>query len=119
MAELTTDQRLAARLTSVLAAAQQDSVTSNTNADAFRRNGRLDSAQVHVVLEQRADEQVERLAEVIEGLAAGTVRIVDERVIVEEIAAAVDTARLNPADGTPKRVAQLTLEAIKTRGALR
>lgn len=123
MADLTTDQRLSTMLLPVLSELQDYGVAANRNAEAFRANGKVNAAQAHVVLEQRADEQVERLADLIEGLAAGSVRIVDEAALRVEIGALVETVRLEPKrDGEPTSpilIAHEMVADLKDREVLR
>lgn len=115
MAELTTDQRVASLLTPVLAQVQEASVASHSNAEAFRSRDRTNIADVHEVLEQRADEVVERLADLMEGLAAGAVFIVDERLLLEVAEGYIE----DPNGMSPKHNADLMLDELKTRGVLR
>lgn len=119
MADLTNDQRLVLLLTPLLAQLQQSSVDSHNNAEAFRTNGKLSSAHVHATLEQRGDEQVDRLADLMEALAAGTVRIVDEAAMVRTIAQAFDEVATQDFESSSTHHAQIVLERLRTFGAIR
>lgn len=116
MTDLTTDERLSTMLVPVLASLQEASVSAHQNAEALRTNGKIAAASTFVVLEQRADEQVERLAEVMEALAAGTLAIVDEGAIVRVLRREFEVERKAP-DTT--RRAQLALEQLQFAEAIR
>lgn len=116
MSDLTPDQRLSAKLLPVLGELQEHSATSNRNAEILRTNGKPEAASVQATLERRADEVTERLADIIEALAAGTLRIVDEGRLVRVLVAEFETPTEAP-DTTGR--AQLALEQMRFMGAIR
>jgi len=113
MNTLNTDQRVALALITTL---QQAAAAAQTFAVAAGDDTELERAAQFSVDNQTA--MVERLGELSEALAEGTVRIVDEAALVHEVARALTPAgsdwekQITAAQG-------LVLRRWKTKGVLR
>ncbi len=125
MAELTTDQRLSAALLPMVSELGTQHQASRQNAQMLRAQGgeAMHAARVQEHMGDAYGEATDRLGELVEGLAAGTVRIVDESALRVEIAALVETVRLEPKrDGEPSSpilIAREMVADLKERGVLR
>lgn len=121
MADRAVDELLASLLLETLPQIAERVTASVGNAHSLR----ADYPAVASVLDRQAaglEAMGDRLTNLIDGLAAGTVRIVDEEVLRNEIEAAVNNAlHRSPSDegAPPSRVAELVLEFVKNQGALR
>lgn len=117
MAELTTDQRLSGALLPLIKEQGDMFRATHENARTLRESG--EAANTAVVQEHLARNfglMTDRLGELVEGLAAGRVRIVDERLLRE---VAESYIVLHCDGSTPAHLADLMFDELKSRGALR
>jgi hypothetical protein len=113
MQNLTPDQRVALALITTM---QQAAAAAQTFAAVAGNDTELGRAAQFSVDNQTA--MVERLGELSEALAEGTVRIVDEAALVHEVARALTPAGSNWEDQV-SAAQSLVLRTWKTTGVLR
>lgn len=127
MGELMTDQRLSALLLPLVKEQGDAYNVTRQNAQTLRETGEAqEAAAVQDHLAMNFGKMTDRLGELVEGLAAGTVRIVDEVALVRSLSKVIEQERADAADPAalsqqlhPIRVAQLVLQDFTKTGALR
>lgn len=116
MSELTTDQRLSSEMLPMLAGLQEGAGRHAVNGQVLREHSLDEAAKVQEVVEVRVQEMASRLGEIIEALAAGTLRIVDEAAVVRLLAVEFEVSTAIP-DTT--RRAELALQQLQFGLAIR
>lgn len=120
---MTTDQRLAIALTTDVARLGGERARLTKEMEAYTDQAMKDALERQLGHISRA---YDRLVEITEALAGGSLFVVDEYTMVQSIQWHIEEdRRQQPRDAaealhyTPLRVAQLTLQDMKDKGAIR